>query len=416
MKEIAGLAQRDYPEIALRKGDGGAVTLRCIVGPGGLLDDCEVIEEKPSGEGFGAAALKIAQLIKINPTSRSGRRAQDGSILIPIRFKMPKSPKPGGFLPRTAARPAATSKPPPPVPVPQAETTAATVAAVPPPPQSEITQPDWAKKPTPREYEDVFPSRAMTQNVSGKATLSCQVDVHGVLDACQVVAESPTGYGFGAAALALAPRFRMKPMSIEGRPTAGGVVNIPITFETGGPIAGRTMVSSRLIVTGAWIAAPSFADVAAAYPAAAKGDAGRMVFRCEVKRDGRLRHCIDTVHAPHDFEAAARSLFPKFRLRVDPADFKDAGELEVELPMRLPPPGEPDLEAKAIGQPTWIAGPDPSKILALYPAAAADKGVKEGVGKVACTVQADGRLGDCVERTADPPSLGFSRAAAELAP
>jgi protein TonB len=50
-----------------------------------------------------------------------------------------------------------------------------------------------------------------------------------------VLRAAPQGEGFGEAALALTPLFRMKPMSRDGQPVAGGIVRVPIAFRSAGP-------------------------------------------------------------------------------------------------------------------------------------------------------------------------------------
>lgn len=48
-----------------------------------------------------------------------------------------------------------------------------------------------------------------------------------------MLSESPTEAGFGEATLALTQYFQMKPASLDGKPTAGGKVTIPIKFQAG---------------------------------------------------------------------------------------------------------------------------------------------------------------------------------------
>ena len=45
----------------------GMVRLDCDVRQDGGLTDCRVSEEKPSGMGFGAAALSVAHLFRLTP-------------------------------------------------------------------------------------------------------------------------------------------------------------------------------------------------------------------------------------------------------------------------------------------------------------------------------------------------------------
>ncbi len=66
------------------------------------------------------------------------------------------------------------------------------------------------------------------------AVIACSVNKAGELTTCSVEQEAPDRHGFGAAALTLAPKFRMHPV-VDGRSVEGGVVRIPIRFGHGGP-------------------------------------------------------------------------------------------------------------------------------------------------------------------------------------
>lgn len=94
-----------------------------------------------------------------------------------------------------------------------------------------ITNPDWTHMPTAADLAQYYPRRAMKRGVEGFAAIRCRVERAGALSACVVLRETPEGYGFGEATLRLAPMFRMRPMSVDGRPVDGGVVVIPIKFK-----------------------------------------------------------------------------------------------------------------------------------------------------------------------------------------
>jgi TonB family protein len=93
-----------------------------------------------------------------------------------------------------------------------------------------ITQPDWISRPTARDLAELYPKAAAARRLEGQAVLRCGVEADGSLSGCSVSDESPPGEGFGDAALAMSSRFRMRPMTRDGAPVAGGRVNIPIRF------------------------------------------------------------------------------------------------------------------------------------------------------------------------------------------
>ncbi|HEY1928158.1 MAG TPA: TonB family protein [Caulobacteraceae bacterium] len=100
-----------------------------------------------------------------------------------------------------------------------------------------VTNPDWLSKPTGEQLSEVYPLVAQALNVGGRAEINCKVTAQGDATDCKIVAEAPIGMGFGAAAISLAPYFKMRPRTVDGAPVSGAGVNIPIRFQLAdGPV------------------------------------------------------------------------------------------------------------------------------------------------------------------------------------
>lgn len=97
-----------------------------------------------------------------------------------------------------------------------------------PPPR--ITDPRWLSRPGAREFERFYPARARERGQEGRVTLDCRVRANGAIG-CTVANETPSGWGFGAAALKIAPSFRLAPRLEDGRPSEGGMVRVDIAFR-----------------------------------------------------------------------------------------------------------------------------------------------------------------------------------------
>lgn len=77
-----------------------------------------------------------------------------------------------------------------------------------------------------------YPDYAMRMEIDGKTVMSCEVDAEGRWQDCRVESETPAGYGFGEAALAVSRHFKMKPkLDAGGNPVMGGRITIPLTWK-----------------------------------------------------------------------------------------------------------------------------------------------------------------------------------------
>lgn len=156
----------------------------------------------------------------------------------------------------------------------------------------------------------------------------------------------------------------------------------------------------------AWIQAPSFADVTAAYPAAAKakGQVGEVVLSCAFGEAGRLSRCDTTAEAPKaaGFAEAARGLMGQFR---GPAETPVGRRTRIAFKFALD-----QLEARSVGHPEWVAFPTPAQFQAVFPDAASKAGVLKAKAVMDCTVTAAGALADCRSVSEDPAGYGLGQA------
>lgn len=164
-----------------------------------------------------------------------------------------------------------------------------------------------------------------------------------------------------------------------------------------GPCAAADLLASQI----AWRQAPTQADLLAAYPASQVGR-GFVTLRCEIKADGALANCARLGEGGGAFERAARSLIPGFTAAFPAgagAGDRVYGDIDF-LFVRAAAPVQ-------LAQPQFLLRADGAVEAGSFPVAAANVGLRSGLGVVECDGLADGRLGACVVVKETPTGLGF---------
>ena len=136
--------------------------------------------------------------VYIEPTDKDKRVEYDGPVAI-----VPGPPPP-------PAPPA----PPPPAPRP-----------------SVITNVQWSRPP--RTTDADYPSRALEREISGSAVVQCTAQANGRPANCRVVSETPSGAGFGAAAVRIVQRGQLSPRTVDGA-ARDATFTVRIPFNLGG--------------------------------------------------------------------------------------------------------------------------------------------------------------------------------------
>ena len=139
----------------------------------------------------------------------------------------------------------------------------------------------------------------------------------------------------------------------------------------------------------AWTQTPTAADMDAAFPTQAIGHtvSGHVLLHCHVLASGELKDCDTSSEEPAalGFAKAAHGLTKAFKARVDPDLVTKDNNLYVNLPIDLRDPHAPAPPLQIV-DPDWLQGPDLHAAGQIYPAQAANAGVRTGLGVVDCAV------------------------------
>lgn len=149
-----------------------------------------------------AVTLLVVASMRYAPMWREQERTEVAIVSEVVRASDEvQTPRPPPSTPRRDAEPQEQLPPAP------------TATPAPPSDPVVITTPTWIERP--RHPERWFPRQAFMQGIAGEVVLDCDVDVNGRLS-CSVASETPTGQGFGDAALRIAEAHVMRPAMQNG--------------------------------------------------------------------------------------------------------------------------------------------------------------------------------------------------------
>ena len=288
--------------------------------------------------------------------------------------------------------------------------------AAPAQPAPNVVLPSWLRPPDREAISRAYPSEALRAKLNGYASIQCTVPIDGSLQNCRVLEEDPVGYGFGSAALAIAPQFAMKPKTVNGQPVPSQVL-VPIQFLRF-PNARVGSMPHKVD----WISAPTVAQVAAVFPASLRGTASRFTasLDCVIGRDGHLVHCsvFDTAQSGGGYDAAAISLSRLFVAAAQDSHGRPTSGERTIFRVNFDP-AILDLHptAQSLDEPApWVAWPSDSDVKTAFPLRLGGQRDKSADVEMNCDIVADGRLGNCEVDREEPAGEGLAAAMLSLAP
>jgi TonB family protein len=190
-----------------------------------------------------------------------------------------------------------------------------------------VTPTAWIAAPTAAQMAAAYPAKAKAEGVGGDVELACTAMRSGALKDCEVLSETPRGYGFSSAARTLA-----RSIQVAGVPN-GAEVRVPISFPA--PMAKGEVAT---IKTPLWAALPSVQDLQAAVPKTENGpNEVRVVLVCDVQAGGSLSGCVVDREEPagQGFGPAIQAIGSKFKVNLMSAEGAPAVGAKVRVPVRI---------------------------------------------------------------------------------
>lgn len=186
----------------------------------------------------------------------------------------------------------------------------------------------WTAAPTAADMAAVYPAKAKAEGVGGAVELVCAAARDGALTDCDVLGESPRGYGFGSAARKLAQQ-SMRASGVA----KGAEVRLPVTFP-----ADLAKGATATVKTPKWAAIPSVTDMQTAVPKTESGPNNILVtLVCEVQAGGALSGCVVDREEPagQGFGPLILALAPKFKVELMSAEGTPTVGAKVRVPVRF---------------------------------------------------------------------------------
>lgn len=306
-----------WPADAYQTRRSGEVTLTCWINVEGLAEWCRVAFEKPTGRGFGSAAMAMRPHIKVDPRKGPDGAPVAGLMNIALAYKAPNTEvqeSPTAASGRSLARGAMGISGNP---LPNTRITL-------------VTDPVWASAPSFETVERAYPETG--GGVNGFAVAHCRVRDDGRLSSCRVATEAPRKQGFGEAAVKLAADFRVQPGLLARAPRRGEAVEVEVPIRFAPPGAARTVNAPT------WLQGFDTDKAPKLFPpeAAAKGlTSGRGVARCVVGPGGALTACAPDGGDPDGFSDVAAKLAGAMRMNPWSADARPVEGATVHVGIRL---------------------------------------------------------------------------------
>lgn len=186
----------------------------------------------------------------------------------------------------------------------------------------------WTAAPTVADMAAAYPAKAKAEGVGGSVDLACSASRGGALVACDVLGETPRGYGFGTAARKLV----QQSLKVEGV-AKDSEVRVPVTFSA--DLAKGGIVTVK---TPKWAALPTVDEIQSAVPKTEGGpNNARVTLVCDVQAGGALSGCAVDREEPagQGFGPAILTLAPKFKVDLMSAEGMPTVGAKVRVPVRF---------------------------------------------------------------------------------